>query len=198
MPAPARTRGADRGFQSERRPACHRRRGETHLRAVPRRVLEPQGHATAEFPHEFHAAMAADGWLGITMPEELGGSNLGVTEAAIMMNTVASGGGGAAAMSTLQINLFAPHPIVVLGTPEQKKRMLRAADLRLGENLLRRDGAERRPQHDADQDLREEGRRRLRRQRQQDLDLDRAGRRQHPAADAHDGVRGRARSRPTA
>jgi acyl-CoA dehydrogenase len=79
----------------------------------------------AEFPHEFHAAMAADGWLGITMPEELGGSNLGVTEAAIMMNAVAAGGGGSAAMSTLQINLFAPHPIVVLGTPEQKQRMLR-------------------------------------------------------------------------
>jgi acyl-CoA dehydrogenase len=79
----------------------------------------------AEFPHEFHAAMAADGWLGITMPEELGGSNLGVTEAAVMMNTVAAGGGGSAAMSTLQINLFAPHPIVVLGTPEQKRRMLR-------------------------------------------------------------------------
>jgi acyl-CoA dehydrogenase len=79
----------------------------------------------AEFPHEFHAAMAADGWLGITMPEELGGSNLGVTEAAIMMNAVASSGGAAAAMSTLQINLFAPHPIVVLGTPEQKERMLR-------------------------------------------------------------------------
>ena len=80
--------------------------------------------SSAEFPHEFHAAMAADGWLGITMPEELGGSNLGVTEAAVMMNTVAASGGGAAAMSTLQINLFAPHPIVVLGTPEQKKRML--------------------------------------------------------------------------
>jgi acyl-CoA dehydrogenase len=79
----------------------------------------------AEFPHEFHTAMAADGWLGITMHEELGGSGLGVTEAAIMMNTVAAGGGGAAAMSTLQINLFAPHPIVVLGTPEQKQRMLR-------------------------------------------------------------------------
>ena len=79
----------------------------------------------AEFPHEFHAAMAADGWLGITMPEEMGGSGLGVTEASIMMNTVAAGGGGAAAMSTLQINLFAPHPIVVLGTPEQKKRMLK-------------------------------------------------------------------------
>ncbi len=80
--------------------------------------------SAAEFPHEFHQAMAADGWLGITMPQELGGSGLGVTEAAIMMNAVAAGGGGGAAMSTIQINLFAPHPIVVLGTPEQKKRML--------------------------------------------------------------------------
>jgi acyl-CoA dehydrogenase len=78
----------------------------------------------AEFPHEFHRAMAQGGWLGITMPEDLGGSGLGVTEAAVMMNTVAKGGGAAAAMSTLQINLFAPHPIVVLGTAEQKERML--------------------------------------------------------------------------
>jgi len=80
--------------------------------------------ANAEFPHEFHRAMAEGGWLGITMPEELGGSGLGVTEAAVMMNTVASSGGAGAAMSTLQINLFAPHPIVVLGTPAQKERML--------------------------------------------------------------------------
>lgn len=78
----------------------------------------------AEFPHEFHRAMARDGWLGITMPTDLGGAGLGVTEAAVMMNAVARGGGGGAAMSTIQINLFAPHPIVVLGTPEQRKRML--------------------------------------------------------------------------
>lgn len=32
------------------------------------------------FPHEFHKAMADAGWLGITMPEELGGAGLGVTE----------------------------------------------------------------------------------------------------------------------
>ena len=25
-----------------------------------------------DFPHEFHRAMADGGWLGITMPEELG------------------------------------------------------------------------------------------------------------------------------
>lgn len=80
--------------------------------------------AKAEFPHEFHQAMAEGGWLGITMPEELGGANLGVTEATVMMNAVAKGGGGAAAMSTIQINLFGPQPIVKLGTPEQKERML--------------------------------------------------------------------------
>ncbi|WP_288048808.1 acyl-CoA dehydrogenase family protein [Acidiphilium sp.] len=74
------------------------------------------------FPREFHKAMAEAGWLGITMPEEYGGTGLGVTEAAIMMHEVASHGGGMAAASTVHINLFGPHPIVVKGTPEQKAR----------------------------------------------------------------------------
>ncbi|MGD0721308.1 MAG: acyl-CoA dehydrogenase family protein [Roseiarcus sp.] len=75
-----------------------------------------------EFPHEFHQAMAEAGWLGITMPEEYGGAGLGVTEAAIMMHEVASHGGAMTAASTVHINLFGPHPIVVKGTPEQKAR----------------------------------------------------------------------------
>lgn len=73
-----------------------------------------------EFPREYHRAMADAGWLGITMPEEYGGAGLGVTEAAIMMHEVASHGGGMAATSSVHINLFGPHPIVVHGTPEQK------------------------------------------------------------------------------
>lgn len=80
--------------------------------------------STPRFPHEFHKAMAEAGFLGITMPEDLGGSGLGVTEAAVMMHAVTQGGGGMAAASTLHINLFGPHPIVVHGTPEQKKRWL--------------------------------------------------------------------------
>ncbi len=80
--------------------------------------------AQARFPEEFVAAMAAGGWLGITMPEAYGGSAQGVTEAAVMMNTVAKGGGGQAAASSIHINLFGPHPIVVFGTEEQKQRML--------------------------------------------------------------------------
>jgi acyl-CoA dehydrogenase len=77
-----------------------------------------------EFPRDFHRAMAEAGWLGITMPTEYGGAGLGVTEAVIMLHEVASHGGGMAAASTVHINLFGPHPIVVFGTPEQRKRWL--------------------------------------------------------------------------
>ncbi len=76
------------------------------------------------FPFEFHQAMAQAGWLGITMPEEYGGAGLGVTEAAIMMREVASHGGGMTSASSVHINLFGPHPIVVKGTHEQKARWL--------------------------------------------------------------------------
>lgn len=76
------------------------------------------------FPHDFHTALADAGWLGITMPEAYGGSGLGVTEAALMMHTIAGCGGGFTAASAVHINLFGPHPIVVHGTPEQKARWL--------------------------------------------------------------------------
>jgi acyl-CoA dehydrogenase len=78
----------------------------------------------SRFPEEFYAAMGAAGWLGITMPQELGGAGLGVTEAAIMMHAVSSSGGAQSAASSIHINLFGPHAIVVHGTPEQKERWL--------------------------------------------------------------------------
>ena len=78
----------------------------------------------AKFPKEFHQAMAKAGWLGITMPTEYGGAGLGVTEAAIMMHEVASHGGGMSAASTVHINLFGPHPILVFGNDDQRKRWL--------------------------------------------------------------------------
>jgi len=83
-----------------------------------------QKEAEEKFPFEFHRAMAEGGWLGITMPEEYGGSGLGLTEASIMMNEVARHGGGAAAISTIHINLFGPHPILVFGTDEQKAKWI--------------------------------------------------------------------------
>lgn len=75
------------------------------------------------FPHDFHTALAKAGWLGITMPEEYGGAGLGVTEAAIMMHTIAKCGAMSAA-SGIHINMFGPHPIVVYGTDEQKAKWI--------------------------------------------------------------------------
>jgi acyl-CoA dehydrogenase len=80
---------------------------------------------SGEFPHEFHKALADGGWLGITMPEDVGGAGMGVTEASLMMHRIAAGAGAYSACSTIHINLFGPHAISVFGTPEQKQRFLR-------------------------------------------------------------------------
>ena len=40
------------------------------------------------FPDDFHRALAEAGWLGIAMPEAHGGAGLGITEAALMMQTI--------------------------------------------------------------------------------------------------------------
>ncbi len=79
---------------------------------------------TAEFPHDFHQAMAEGGWLGIAMPEHVGGAGLGVLDAALMMNRVAQSPGAMAACSSIHMNIFGPHPIVVFGTEEQQQRWL--------------------------------------------------------------------------
>ncbi|MGH6991001.1 MAG: acyl-CoA dehydrogenase family protein [Stellaceae bacterium] len=76
------------------------------------------------FPHEFHRAMAEGGWLGVAMPEEFGGSGLGITEAAVVMQAVAQSGAGFSGASAIHMNIFGLHPVVVFGTPEQKRRFL--------------------------------------------------------------------------
>ena len=76
------------------------------------------------FPSELHQALAKDGWLGIAMPEEVGGSGLGITEAAVMMQAIAESGAGFSGASAVHMNIFGLNPVVVFGTPEQKKRML--------------------------------------------------------------------------
>ncbi|WP_106400920.1 acyl-CoA dehydrogenase family protein [Actinocorallia populi] len=76
------------------------------------------------FPHDFHKSMAEAGWLGIAMPEEVGGSGLGITEAAIMMQAVAESGGGMAAASSIHGPVFSMQPVALFGTEEQQQRMI--------------------------------------------------------------------------
>ncbi|WP_332766695.1 acyl-CoA dehydrogenase family protein [Phenylobacterium sp.] len=77
---------------------------------------------TGEFPEAFVAAMVEAGWLGAAMPVELGGSGLGLTEAAVMMQAVAQSGAGFSGASALHLNIFGPMPIVKFGSDEQKRR----------------------------------------------------------------------------
>ena len=79
---------------------------------------------THEFPHELHQALARDGWLGIAMPEEYGGAGLGITEAAVMLQTITESGAGFSGASAVHMNIFGLNPVVVFGTEEQKRRML--------------------------------------------------------------------------
>ena len=76
------------------------------------------------FPHDFHAALAQDGWLGIAMPQEYGGAGLGITEAALLMQTVTESGAGMSGASAVHMNIFSLNPVVVFATPEQKARWL--------------------------------------------------------------------------
>ena len=76
------------------------------------------------FPEEFYRALADDGWLGVCIPQAYGGSGLGVSEAAVMMQTVAASGAGLSGASAVHMNIFGLNPVALYGTEEQKQRML--------------------------------------------------------------------------
>ncbi|WP_068874831.1 MULTISPECIES: acyl-CoA dehydrogenase family protein [unclassified Phenylobacterium] len=76
---------------------------------------------TGEFPEAFVTAMVEAGWLGAAMPADLGGSGLGLTEAAIVMQAVAESGAGFSGASAMHLNIFGPMPVVKFGSDEQKR-----------------------------------------------------------------------------
>ncbi|MBF4998247.1 acyl-CoA/acyl-ACP dehydrogenase [Nocardia sp. BSTN01] len=77
-----------------------------------------------EFPTEFYQAIAAGGWLGITIPEEYGGHGLGLTEATILAEEVARSGGGMNAATAIHLSIFGMQPVVRYGSEELKRRTL--------------------------------------------------------------------------
>lgn len=77
-----------------------------------------------DYPNDFHAELAQAGWIGIAMPQEFGGSGLGITEAAVLMQAISESGAGMAGAAAIHLNIFGLNPVVLFGTTEQKKRML--------------------------------------------------------------------------
>jgi acyl-CoA dehydrogenase len=76
------------------------------------------------YPVEFIAEMHAGGWLSATLPKEFGGSELGLTVAAAILEEVSASGGGMNATSSIHVNLIGVEPILKFGSPELKAKYL--------------------------------------------------------------------------
>ncbi|MCJ1388886.1 hypothetical protein MMC18_001737 [Xylographa bjoerkii] len=79
---------------------------------------------SAAYPHEFHTALAKDGWIGIALPEDIGGAGLGISEATMMLQTISQSGAGMAGAQSIHANVYATQPVAKFATEEQRKRML--------------------------------------------------------------------------
>ena len=76
------------------------------------------------FPQDFFDSMADAGWIGIAMPSEFGGSGLGITEAAVMMQAIAESGAGMTGASSIHLPVFGMQPVVLFGTDAQKQAFI--------------------------------------------------------------------------
>ena len=148
------------------------------------------------YPADFHRALADAGWLGICIPEEYGGSGLGITDAAIMMRTIS----GIGRRHVRRVRRAHERVRAQSGCRVRHQGAVpahAAADRRRpGQILLCRHRTQHRAQHHAVEDARGAQGRQIYRQRPEGVDLHRPGRQQDPAAGAHHAAgRGRGRRR---
>jgi acyl-CoA dehydrogenase len=76
-----------------------------------------------EFPEEYWQALADDGWLGVTIPEEYGGEGLGMLEMSIIIEELSRGGGQGGIIFVLT-PVFGGIGIQRHGNEEQKQEYL--------------------------------------------------------------------------
>ncbi len=83
------------------------------------------------YPEEFVAALTKAGWMAALIPQEYGGSGLGLVEASIIMEEINRSGGNSGACHGQMYNM---GTLLRHGSPEQKERYLpaiAAGELRL-------------------------------------------------------------------
>ena len=83
-----------------------------------RKLDEGQG-----YPTEFVRALTEGGWLAALIPEEYGGSGLGILEASLIMEAINASGGNAAACHA---QMYIMDVLTRRGTEQQKRRFLPA------------------------------------------------------------------------
>jgi acyl-CoA dehydrogenase len=76
-----------------------------------------------EFPTDYWQALADDGWLGVTIPEEYGGEGLGMLEMSIIIEELSRGGGQGGIIFVLT-PVFGGIGIQRHGTEQQKSEYL--------------------------------------------------------------------------
>jgi acyl-CoA dehydrogenase len=75
-------------------------------------------------PGRYVKAFAQASWLGVTLPEEYGGSGLGVTEAALMLHDIAASGAGTSGCSPVHFHTFPPMSVLKHGTEALKRKYM--------------------------------------------------------------------------
>ncbi len=73
------------------------------------------------YPESFAAALTQAGWLAALVPEEFGGSGLGLVEASIVMEEINRSGGNSGAVHGQMYNM---STLLRAGSPAQKRRYL--------------------------------------------------------------------------
>jgi len=76
------------------------------------------------YPWEFVKAFADAGWLGVVIPEAYGGSGLGVTEAGLLLHSVARSGAGTSGASAVHFYIFPLTPVIRHGSEHMKRTYL--------------------------------------------------------------------------
>ncbi|CDU23328.1 related to Acyl-CoA dehydrogenase [Sporisorium scitamineum] len=78
----------------------------------------------ASYPHELYDSLSAGRWIGICMPEHLGGAGLGISEATIMLQTIAESGAAVAGAQSIHANIYPLMPIIEFASAEQHSNWL--------------------------------------------------------------------------
>jgi acyl-CoA dehydrogenase len=77
-----------------------------------------------EYPTKFVNTLAENGWLGVLIPEEYGGAEMGTAEAIVMLEEIAASGAGFGGAQTIHGAIYTSRPLVKYGSEEMKEDLL--------------------------------------------------------------------------
>ncbi|MBR9911394.1 MAG: acyl-CoA/acyl-ACP dehydrogenase [Gammaproteobacteria bacterium] len=77
-----------------------------------------------EFPFEFFDTMAELGIVGMATPNEYGGSDCSIEDAALVLETIAASGAGINGCSAVHLSMFGFHPVICHGSDALKQKYL--------------------------------------------------------------------------